>query len=351
VKALVAVAFVGLGLLCSSCDSDDDQSEAEPAEPCRIAFRMRVAADADAPSDIVVVNPDGTGQRNLTAGGSLYEWSPAWLPDGRKIAFTAQGDLPAAQIYVMNADGSGPRKLTPDGANGEVNTWSPEGAIFYTRLEHDGSLSSWVINADGSEKRRFRGFAEGAVPSPDGEHIAGIRNSGLESAEYYGSPDVYVEKANGEDGRWLTRSGDTEIFGWSPNGEWILYYRQLGITRPGRPGLYVVRPDGSERRRLTQDEESYDATWSPDGRRVLYSSQSSRPGIYVVRLDGRPPRRLTRRADDLSASWSREGTRIVFYRAPGEIWMMKRDGTDARPVAQPRGGATYDSPAWSPACK
>jgi Tol biopolymer transport system component len=343
-SAILVIAAFGLTMVAASCDSAAEQAF-QPAGPCQIAFRVKDADYGDAPSDIHVVTPHGTEQRNLTRGGSVYEWEPVWSPDGRKIAFTAQGsDLSSTQIYVMNADGSGRAQLTADRPYSEMGTWSPDGrTIFYTQLDLDGNVSSWTMSVDGSGNRRIRGLAEAFV-SPDGDHVAGTRNGGVES-DYYGNPDVYVKRSNGEDGRWLTRSGDTQVFGWSPDGEWILYKRMTGVFNRGAPGLYVVKPDGSERRRLTRSEE-YDATWSPDGESILYARPS---GIFVVPREGGLPRRLTRE-NDLSPKWSPGGSRIVFSRQFG-IWMINRDGTGLRLVARPRGAPVYESPAWSPSCK
>jgi TolB protein len=352
-SVIVLVVALALVLVTTSCSSEDDSngmtgSAVEPVGPCRIAFRVRNADYPDAPSDIHVINPDGTGQRNLTRTGTVFEVSPVWSPDGRKIAFTAQGsDLSATHIYVVNADGSGRRQLThprPDRAYSQMGTWSRDGrVIFYTRQDLSGNLSSWAMNADGSDKRRIQGF-NNASPSPDGHYVAGTRNSGVES-DYYGSPDVYVVKSNDDDRRWLTRTGDTEFSGWSPDGDWILYKRWAGAA-----GLYVVKPDGSDRKRLTHDSDDYNATWSADGESILYTSQSPAEGIHIVALTDGPPQRLTRKVNDLSPGWSSGGTRIVFGRSFG-IWMMNRDGTDIRSVAQPGGPEVYESPAWSPACK
>ena len=56
------------------------------------------------------MNADGSGLRNLTRNPTL-DSSPAWSPDGRKIAFVSRRDGRYG-IYVMNADGSGQRRLT-----------------------------------------------------------------------------------------------------------------------------------------------------------------------------------------------------------------------------------------------
>jgi hypothetical protein len=72
-SAIVAIIALVLTLVGTSCGSEEDSnekaaSEVKPVGPCRIAFRVRVADYGDVPSDIHVINPDGTGQRNLTPG-------------------------------------------------------------------------------------------------------------------------------------------------------------------------------------------------------------------------------------------------------------------------------------------
>ena len=57
------------------------------------------------------MNADGSGQQNLTRNVGR-DASPAWSPDGEKIAFVrtaTRGNSTRARIYVMNADGSGQR--------------------------------------------------------------------------------------------------------------------------------------------------------------------------------------------------------------------------------------------------
>ena len=75
------------------------------------------------PADIYAMNPDGSGQTNLTNDLRADERSPAWSPDGTKIAFTRAGE-----IYTMNADGSGRTDLTNDPADDHEPTWSPDGS-------------------------------------------------------------------------------------------------------------------------------------------------------------------------------------------------------------------------------
>src|SRR4029453_10336057 len=55
------------------------------------------------------INPDGSGQTPLTETDEIDEFEPSASPDGKLIAYEAEGGTD--DIYLMNADGSGERRL------------------------------------------------------------------------------------------------------------------------------------------------------------------------------------------------------------------------------------------------
>ena len=111
------VALVGVGLLAFLGRSAQSQTASSA-----LAARSNASAATATPRIVFisapqglgqridggryVVNADGSGKQKLTP--ARYS-TPAWSPDGRKIAFGA-----GSNVWVMNADGSEPLNLTPN---------------------------------------------------------------------------------------------------------------------------------------------------------------------------------------------------------------------------------------------
>ena len=72
-----------------------------PPAVSRIVFQ-RSLSETWPRFDIYAMDPDGSNLVRLTTEGGAY---PVWSPDGSKIAFYSERELPTG-IYVMNADGS-----------------------------------------------------------------------------------------------------------------------------------------------------------------------------------------------------------------------------------------------------
>jgi dipeptidyl aminopeptidase/acylaminoacyl peptidase len=226
----------------------------------RIAFVSRLAGH----TGIFTANSDGSDIIRLDSDPTA-SW-PSWSPDGSRIAFSsaradpsldscAAGDFIAggascpSDIYVMNSDGSGVQRLTfePNPEFGPV--WSADGSeIAFTRQDGGTDLNTniAVMNADGTELVEVASTSDGSdfrpSWSPDGSSLvyASIRNE--EWAIYVTDLSTGLERALIAG---ATASVNDPV--WSPDGTKIAY-------SSGYLDLMIMNADGSAPHLVTSDE-------------------------------------------------------------------------------------------------
>jgi hypothetical protein len=119
--------------------------------------------------------------------------------------------------------------------------------------------------------------------SPDGTQI--VFNAG---SSQFNDHNLYIISADGSNLRRLTDSDAQDQDGdWSPDGEWIAFYRDGDLWR--------IRPDGADEQTLfAPDEGGVYATWAPDGQRLvfLYFQTETDSSTWVINADGSDPRQV-----------------------------------------------------------
>ncbi len=192
--------------------------------------------------EIITDRPDGTGVSLSVPPGQPYgrplDGSPAWSPDGKKVAFVSERDG-NDEVYIVNADGTGATRLTNHRSFDGLPSWSPDGTQILWEATRNYRRGIWVMNADGSDQRQLApGNGTSFYPawSPDGERIAFSSNRD-------GSWDIYVINA---DGTGLARLTSDVASDWAP--VWSADGQQIGFlsNRSGNPEFCVMSPDGSD---------------------------------------------------------------------------------------------------------
>ncbi|HEX4944160.1 MAG TPA: Tol-Pal system beta propeller repeat protein TolB [Usitatibacteraceae bacterium] len=216
----------------------------------RIAY---VSFDQKKP--VVVMQNLAQGTTRILANYRGNNSAPAWSPDGSKLAVTLTKD-DIAQIYVIPAGGGEPRRLTVTPAIDTEPSFSPDGKWIAFTSDRGGSPQIYRMPADGGPAQRltFEGTYN-ARPrySPDGKSIAFVQREA-------GRFRIAVLEIGTGQVTVLTDGTLDDSPSYAPNGTMILYETQTG----GRGQLAAVSSDGRVRQRLVSSSgDVRDPAWGP----------------------------------------------------------------------------------------
>ena len=122
----IPVILLSAVLVAAASDPEGSFGERLKRAPFKIAYETYVNNNWE----IFVMNPDGSNPVNLTKTPNEHEHYPQISPDGSKICFSVdqgEGRDAVRSLYVMDIDGSHRRKLAE---YAREPFWSPDGKVI-----------------------------------------------------------------------------------------------------------------------------------------------------------------------------------------------------------------------------
>ncbi len=234
-------------------------------EPARVPITLRAATRS---ADVEHLS--------LSNGFSALALSP----DGKKVAFTARGEVFAASAK----DGGVAARVTHTLAPESEITWAPDSRRIAYVSKRDGTPSLFLYDFGSEEESRITGGVDADITprfSADGTRIAYTRNGTevrvvtLESGD-----DVLLASAQ----LWVDPFTAAEPLVWSPDGEWLAY---LASDDRMFTNLWVIPAGGGEARAVSGLANSFAGSiaWDPSGETLYFDTQHRTQTGQVAAID------------------------------------------------------------------
>lgn len=204
-----------------------------------------------------------TGSSGYASDTTLTLATPISLPAGQWwLAF-----YPTMEIGVGGQYGRQPSDTTNDHVSQFIN---PGGAFGYGT-----GWQAWTVLGGTLADMAFR--------------LHGVPGAG-DNAE------IYVMNADGS-GQTNTSRSEYDDWGpsWSPDGDWLVFYRDLRTGSGQDNEIFKMQADGSGQVRLTDNAgQNLFPDWSPSGTRIVFHCYyDDYSDIYVMSTNGGTPLNLT----------------------------------------------------------
>lgn len=255
----------------------------------RIAYVTSVGQGSRQIYSLVVADSDGFNPQVVVGHATEPLLSPAWSPDGSKLAYVSF-ETGNSAIYVQDLT-TGARALVSSHVQGisGAPAWSPDGTQLAMSLSYPGNPEIFIMNlATHRETRLTNNLAIDTEPvwAPDGKSI-------YFTSDRSGKPQIYSVQATGGAPTRVTFQGQS-------NYDCDVSYdgKQLAMVQGSNDNVYriAILDHGldDQMRFVSPGPFEESPSFAPNASMLLYASDDGSRGVlYSVSVDGGVRQRLT----------------------------------------------------------
>ena len=204
-----------------------------------------------------------TGQQEIVGDFPGMTFAPRFSPDGKKIAMSySDPEIGNTEIYILDLATRISKRITNSSAIDVSASFSPDGKKIVFNSDRSGRRHLYISDLDGKKTKRISreaGSYYTPVWSPRGDMIAFTKQ---QEGQFY----IGVMEIDGSNERMIAKSFHVEGPTWSPNGRYLMYFKEERTAEDGSGGdssLYSIDLTGYNERKIITPLGGSDPAWSP----------------------------------------------------------------------------------------